>query len=141
MTVSTCTRAADTAIPPSPIKSIEDIKNENMFLRIENSTLIHNIMDQQKEIMRLQHIIIEQNREFVHCLAEMNARQIALEEKILYTETKAKAAMASTAIAVICAVIGGTCGFSGICRMAGSLFGSLVASEDATACVVGMIKA
>jgi hypothetical protein len=121
---------------PSSPKTIDEFKQENLFLRIENRTLMHNVMEQQKEIMRLQNVILEQNKEFQTVLTDMNARQIRLEEKMTATETKSKYAIAGTAIAVACAIIGGTCGFSNAYKIVGRFLASSL-SEDSVEYAAG----
>lgn len=123
-------------------KGMEELKSENLHLRIENSTLMHNIMEQQKEIMRLQQVILDQNKEFHEALTRLTIRQITLEEKIKSSEDKSKIAIASTAIALACAVIGGTCGFSGAYRIAARVVASLVATETvvSNSCEILMVK-
>lgn len=122
--------------PPS--KPYEELRRENMHLRIENSTLMNNIMEQQKEIMRLQNVVLEQNKEFQAVLIDMTARQVKLEEKMKNSESTSKMAMASTAISIACAIIGGTCGFSGAYKIVARLVAGVVTSETsaAAACAV-----
>lgn len=76
------------------------LKTEVVLLKQEQAALFNIILNQNKEIMRLNQVIIEQQHEFNRVVKDMTNRQDDLHKRMKRTEALAIAAIGATALAV-----------------------------------------
>lgn len=120
----------------SDFYEVKDVNQEIKACKEDNIKLMEKLMEQEKEIMRLNQVIIDQGTDMHNMLVSIQLRQNQADRKIDTAQKTANTAMLSSALSITCAVIGGTCGFTGLYKMLVRIFVSAPIEGTAVAAAI-----